>query len=80
MQMIRSGDNRKTQLLSQLDQKNFFSVQPRCHGTAEEKQLAPKISHTDSLPWNRLYTDSLLELNKCPIVSMTLTETKLNGN
>ena len=26
MQMIRSGDNRKTQLLSQLDQKNFFSV------------------------------------------------------
>ena len=26
MQMIRSGDNRKTQLLSQLDQKNFFSA------------------------------------------------------
>ena len=26
MQMIRSGDNRKTQLLSQLDQKIFFSV------------------------------------------------------
>ena len=25
MQMIRSGDNRKTQLLSQLDQKIFFS-------------------------------------------------------
>ena len=27
MQMIRSGDNRKTQLLSQLDQKIFFSVE-----------------------------------------------------
>ena len=26
MQMIRSGDNRKTQLLSQLDQKIFFSA------------------------------------------------------
>ena len=26
MQMIRSGDNRKTQLLSQLDQKFFFSA------------------------------------------------------
>ena len=29
MQMIRSGDNRKTKLLSQLDQKIFFSVPHR---------------------------------------------------
>ena len=30
--MIRSGDNRKTQLLSQLDQKFFFSVSTENEG------------------------------------------------
>ena len=54
MQMIRSGDNRKTQLLSQLDQKNFFSV-----GRTERE-----VSGGVKLVWRKPKKEELLK-NGC---------------
>ena len=52
MQMIRSGDNRKTQLLSQLDQKIFFSEldnQTFEQSIVRNAELGFKFSRTESM-------------------------------
>ena len=47
MQMIRSGDNRKTQLLSQLDQKIFFSVGQTGVATCSIHAISPRQPQLD---------------------------------
>ena len=60
MQMIRSGDNRKTQLLSQLDQKIFFSVHMNSDSGTERyaqddvMQPCPNTKHASPISGEKL--------------------------